>query len=75
MVTNDVPELAHNVNDAQRINHNDAKKKYCKVAFCIKSAMDVVNFDQISHVEYANESWYILVEYYEGGEKVKGFNL
>lgn len=45
VVIGGVPELAHNVNDTQRIIHKDAKKKDCKVALCIQSTVDAENFD------------------------------
>ena len=75
VVTNGVPKISHNSNDAQRINHKDAKKKDSKVVFCIQSAVDVGNFNRISHDEYANEALDILIKYYEGGEKVNGVKL
>ncbi|CAL5183492.1 unnamed protein product [Lathyrus oleraceus] len=74
-VTNGIPELAHNTNDAQRINHNDAKKKDHKAIFCIQSAVDAANFDRISHIESTKETWDIIVKYCEGGEKAKGVEL
>lgn len=75
VVTNGIFVLAANATDAQRVSHKDAKKKDCQTLFCIQSAVDSVNFDQISHVESANEAWDILVKYYEGDEKVKGVNV
>lgn len=45
VVTNGVHELVQNANDAQRVIHKNAKKKGCKVAFCIQSAVDTTNFD------------------------------
>ena len=55
--------------------HNKIKKKYCKDAYCIQTAVDAANFDRISHAETAKEAWDILVKYYEGGEKVKVVKL
>lgn len=75
VITNGVPQLAHNANDTQRINQKDVKKKYYKTPFCFQSTMDVVNFNRISNVESAKEAWDILVKYYESGEKVKGVKL
>lgn len=75
MVINGVPELANNVNDAQIIIHKDAKKKDCKIALCIQYAVDMENFDRISHVESEKEAWDILVKHYGGGEKVKYIKL
>ena len=75
VVTNVVPELSKNATDAQRVANKEAKKKDCKVAYCIQSAVDSTNFDKISHAELANEAWDILVKYYEGGEKVKVVKL
>ncbi|XP_050885188.1 uncharacterized protein LOC127088300 [Lathyrus oleraceus] len=57
------------------VSCKDAKKKDCKVLFCIQSAVDSANFDQISHDESAKKAWDVLVKYYEGGEKVKGVKL
>lgn len=67
MNTNGFPGLSQNANDAQRVTHKDAKKKYCKVALCIQYAVDTTNFDRISHVESEKETWDILVKYYEAG--------
>lgn len=55
VVTNGVTEVSENANDAQRVTHKDAKKKDCKAAFCIQSAVDATNFDRIYHTESANE--------------------
>ena len=75
VVTNGVPALAANASDAQKTEHNEAKKKDCKAAYCIQTAVDAANFDRISHAESAKEAWDILVKYYEGGEKVKVVKL
>ena len=55
--------------------HNEVKKKDCKAAYCIQTAVDAATFDRISHAETAKEAWDILVKYYEGGEKVKVVKL
>ena len=75
VVTNGVPALAANASDAQKTEHNEAKKKDCKAAYCIQTVVDTANFDRISHAESAKEAWNILVKYYEGGEKVKVVKL
>ena len=75
MVANGVPALGEDATEAQRTAHKDAKKKDCKAAFYIQSAVDATNFDRISHAESAKEAWDILVNYYEGGEKVKVVKL
>ncbi|XP_050896104.1 uncharacterized protein LOC127102817 [Lathyrus oleraceus] len=75
VVTHGVPELDENATDAQRVAHKEAKKKDCKAAYCIQSAVGSTNFNRISHAESANEAWDILVEYYEGCEKVKVVKL
>lgn len=51
MVTNGIPALAQIEIEAQRIVHNDAKKKDCKTMFCIQSVVDAVNFDLTSYAE------------------------
>lgn len=51
VITNGIPELAENATDAQRVANKEAKKKDCKVAYFIESAIDSANFDKISHVE------------------------
>lgn len=56
LITNGILELAQNVNDAQRVTHNDTKKKDCKVAFHIQSAVDATNFDLISHAELEKDA-------------------
>ncbi|XP_050876469.1 uncharacterized protein LOC127080179 [Lathyrus oleraceus] len=71
VVTNDVPELAENATDAQRVMHKEAKKKDCKAGYCIQSEVVLANFDMSSHAQSVKEAWDILVKYYEGGEKVK----
>lgn len=42
---NGVPELTNSANNAQRITHKETKKKDCKVAFCIQSAVDTTDFE------------------------------
>ncbi|XP_050920266.1 uncharacterized protein LOC127137902 [Lathyrus oleraceus] len=71
VVTNDVHELVDNATDAQRVANKETKKKDCKVAYCIQSAVDSTNFNKITHVESEKEAWDIFVKYYERGEKVK----
>lgn len=71
MVTNGVLELAENAIDAPRVTNKEAKKKDCKVAYCIQSVVDSANLDKISNVESVKETWNILVKHYKGGEKVK----
>lgn len=56
VVTNGVPEVSENTNDAQRVTHKDAKKKDCKAAFCIQFAVDATIFDRIYHTESAKEA-------------------
>lgn len=75
VVTNGVRKLAKNATDAQRVANKEAKKKECNAAFYIQSAVDMTDFDRISHVESANETWNILVKYYEANEKVKVVKL
>lgn len=75
MVTNGIPELVENATDARRVTHKEAKKKDCKAAYCIQSALDSTNFDKISHAESMKETWDILFKYYEIGEKVKVVKL
>ncbi|XP_058727027.1 uncharacterized protein LOC131598445 [Vicia villosa] len=57
--------------EARKTSHSEVKKKDCKAAYCIQTAVDSTNFDRISHVESAKETWDILVKYYERGEKIK----
>lgn len=75
VVIDGVPELAENATDAQGVTHMEAKKKECKAAYCIQSEVDSANFDKISYAELAKETWDILVNFYEGGEKVKVVKL
>ncbi|XP_058783879.1 uncharacterized protein LOC131658624 [Vicia villosa] len=75
LVTDGVPVLAANASGAQKTSHNEVKKKDCKVAYYIQSAVDFINFERISHAESAKEAWDILVKYYDGGEKVKVVKL
>lgn len=75
VVTNGVHMLAANATDAQRVSHEDPKKKDCKALFCIQSKVYSADFDRIYHDESAKETWDVLVKYYEGGEKVKGVKL
>ncbi|XP_058733837.1 uncharacterized protein LOC131605507 [Vicia villosa] len=63
---NDISELVVNATNAHRVSHRDVKKKGCKVALCIQSVVDAVNFDWIAHVESTNGAWDIFVKYYEG---------
>ncbi|XP_058752850.1 uncharacterized protein LOC131626050 [Vicia villosa] len=56
--------------DAQKIAHAEAKKE-CYVAYCIQTAVDMANFDRISHTKSANEAWDILVKKDNGLTKVK----
>ncbi|XP_058726405.1 uncharacterized protein LOC131597746 [Vicia villosa] len=58
--------LAANASDVQKTTHNEAKKKDCKAAYCIQTAVDSTNFDIISHAESTKEAWDILVKYCEG---------
>ncbi|XP_058784851.1 uncharacterized protein LOC131659715 [Vicia villosa] len=44
VVTNRVPVLAANASDTQKIANTEAKKKYCKVVYCIQTAVDTSNF-------------------------------
>ena len=55
VVTNGVPALGEDATDAQRTAHKHAKKKDCKAAFYIQSAVDAANFDRIAHAESAKE--------------------
>lgn len=71
VATNGVPELAQNANNAHKVIHKDAKKKDCKTALCIQSAVDTMNFDRTSHAESTKEAFDIIAKYYEGGEKIK----
>lgn len=75
VITNGVLKLVENATDVQRVANKKAKKKDCKVAYCIQSVVDSVNFDKISHVESTKETWDVLVKYYERGEKVKVVKL
>lgn len=75
MVNNDVPELVKNATDAQGVVNKEAKKKDCKVVYCIQPAVDSENFDKISHAESTKEACDILGKYYEEGEKVKVIKL
>ena len=75
VVTDDVLTLATNATDEQKKAHNKVKKKDCKAAYCIQTAVDAANFDRISHAETTKEAWDILVKYFEGGEKVKAVKL
>ena len=75
VVTDDVPALIADATEAQKKAHNEVKKKDCKAAYCIQTAVDPANFDRISHAETTKEAWDILVKYYEGGEKVKVVKL
>ena len=56
VVTDGVPALAANATDEQKKAHNKVKKKDCKAAYCIQTAVNAVNFDKISHVEMAKEA-------------------
>ena len=75
MVTEGVHALATNATDEQKKAHNKVKKKDCKAAYCIQTAIDAANFNRISHAETAKEAWNILTKYFEGGEKVKVVKL
>ncbi|XP_050915029.1 uncharacterized protein LOC127129981 [Lathyrus oleraceus] len=66
VVTISVHVLAANATDAQRVSYKDSKKKDCNALFCIQSVVDSANFDQIFHVESANEACDVLVTYYVG---------
>lgn len=69
-----VTKIDENEIDAQRVANKEAKKKNCKVAYFIQSAVDLENFNKIFHAESVNEAWDVLVKY-EGGEKVKVIKL
>lgn len=56
VVTNGVLELAKNAIDAHKVTSKESKKKDCKVAYCIQSAINSANFDQISHAESVKEA-------------------
>ncbi|GAU11497.1 hypothetical protein TSUD_344870 [Trifolium subterraneum] len=73
VVTNGIPTLPANA-DA-RNTHKETKKNDCKAMYAIQAAVDSTNFDKISHAETAKQAWDILVQYYEGGEQVKGVKL
>ncbi|XP_058762247.1 uncharacterized protein LOC131635629 [Vicia villosa] len=75
VVTGGVLVLAADTTEAQRTIHNEVKKKDCKAAYCVQTAVDSANFDKISHAELAKEAWDILAKYYKGGEKVKVVKL
>lgn len=75
VVNNDIPEFADNAIKTQRVIQKDAKKKDCKIVYCIQSAVDAAKLEWISHAESTKEAWDILVKYYEGGEKVKFVKL
>lgn len=62
VVTNSVHELVDNATDAQRVTNKDAKKKVCKVVYCIQPAVDSANFNKISHAESAKETCNILLK-------------
>ncbi|XP_050890818.1 uncharacterized protein LOC127096268 [Lathyrus oleraceus] len=55
VVTNGVSELVENATDVSRVANKEAKKKDCKTAFYIQSAVGATNFDRISHVELTKE--------------------
>lgn len=56
MVTNGVLEFVENAIDAQRVAHKEAKKKDCRSAYFIQSAVDSANFNKISHAESAKKA-------------------
>src|SRR4051812_9918801 len=64
VVTEGVLAMAANASYAQKIAHNEAKKKDCKAAYCIQTEVDTTNFDNISHGESGKEAWDILIKYY-----------
>lgn len=60
-----------NATEAQHTSQKDAKKKDCKVFYCIQFDVNGANFDRIAHGESTEEAWDVFVKYYEGDEKVK----
>ncbi|XP_058783257.1 uncharacterized protein LOC131657928 [Vicia villosa] len=75
VVTCGIPMLGADATEARKTSHNEVKKKDCKAAYCIQTAVDSANFDRISYAESTKEAWDILVKYYEGGEKFKVVKL
>lgn len=55
--------------------HKEKKNKCYKVKYSRQATSNTANFDKISHIEYAKETYDILIKYYKGGDKVNGVKL
>lgn len=75
MVTNGALELAENTIEAQRSLQKGTIKRDYMASFCIQYAIDIANFDRISHVVSTKEACDIVSKYYEGSEEFKSVKL
>ena len=70
-----VTPLAENATDEGKAAHKEVKKKDYKVIFIIHQCVDPDNFEKVSDVESAKETWEILEKSFGGAEKVKDVRL
>ncbi|KAF1893182.1 hypothetical protein Lal_00001622 [Lupinus albus] len=75
VVQSGVPEINANSNEAQRVEHKEAKKKDCKAIFLLHQCVDRPNFEKISTASSSKEAWDTLEKCYAGGLKVKKVRL
>jgi len=74
-VQNGFEEPPTNATEAQRTAFKENKKKGCKALFYIQQNIDNQYFEKIAKTTRSKETWDILENYHNGGEKVKQVKL
>lgn len=75
IVQNEFQELGEAPEDAVRAAHKEARKNNCKALLLIHQSVDNAHFQKISFVKNAKQAWDILVQCYDGGDKLKEVKL
>ena len=75
LVHNGFEEPPTNATEAQRTAFKENKKKDCKALFYIQQNIDNQYFEKIAKTTRSKETWDILENYHNGGEKVKQVKL